>query len=1559
MDDDVLTTKELEALDDILSIKDDTIKKTALRREPDSTFAKLKIQASKSLGLPIASPESGAIASFFQAPYTQTDEQGRIYQTSNHELNDNSQYQALQELQKGIHQNRDEDGRHIYAWLDFDEEGNELMKVGTADEDIVTSYGRRLLKQKGIKNPKNIDRIKEAGKAFFAEKKILFDEKVSNADELERRFHGALGNRNRAVINFGRKTKNDFSGATEQVTLENKINPKDYQIDNYMEKIKTIVDNETYQEVAQKVFRRRQNWETRKEYVEARENFEEKQEQLLNDYRFTKIKDTPIHDLKTIDDIQLSVSKKDGDGLKSFSPVGGAELDDLMANNVFRKKTGEIIKAIEGVDISKMNFSQAKAVAKDFFSQQANNLTVMGGTAIGAIGNMAKKQKSDYLKLMDIYSHTDLTAQQVVRGIENTITDPTTYLSAGLGNLAKKVLGKTVVKEMVTKELAKGATKEQIAKKVRKEILFNNTLNAAVDGALGGAIKASSEEKLMSDSLGRKISYENILKSTVAGGVIGAVIGRSMSKLTGKNNSEQITKHINSLSDKEKMELVEELRPEQKTDIIDQLEKQGAITKEQILKSGDNSTTIGRNKSEDITPVKTSKQTKSKNEQEATSTLASLPTEIKDIHNIDRESKPISLPIKFAGDARRNYEIDHPLSPKGGLAQAATIKDGKIPVTEKEVLESFDRIEESMKTKKTEQNYKMETSTRKKKDILDTKEDIVNKAMSLARKNNQEEELPKLEVLLNDIVQEKEELKGLELPEYKKKEARLEFANDEANKIQDPSIDWQLKHEKEQNIREEYRKEKGKYSKDGTVQHLQPIENVRQIIERNLKESENDAKLANLDIIEATNNKWNRVNLGKNAKGTDQYSTMKLQHYWERKHDLKQNLSEEQLQYREYRRVREERKLLENLDVSKPEDLRRLELYRNKLTELGEKPEEIKISEKKSKLPPTQEMLDKRTKQFLIDTENKQKGMLRNIERVRKEIHKGQTRKGVFNKKNTGDKVFTDTTRKLIKSGFFTDKEIQEAYIPSARTFEEQELLKNKRKQELIAKYNKKRADQLGVRIDTKASEYNPVNVQMNITDTSNSMGQTAAAVLGDSKLAIGTNLFDNKAKQDMRISKSENVNASIEDLMRKDGVIEGMTFTKDDIKKLYTPQIYEQGDKSAIKGIMSRHNVNEAKATEIYKSFDKALQQVAPKLYEFKKNIQATVKLGRVPKKVNFKVLGENIRFNSVDPENVKIYINGELLEGKRTVDKVNTDKRGLLAAFLQAHDAIVAKRWAKEGIRAIHDAPLEEQVGKASQIHKQSMLEAWKGDDVNNFLKAIGYTGKRIEKDTLPNDDIILKSKHSMEVEHSKGLNKIENPRHVYDGKILSDREIILESIIRKNPFKLDYKQYLDRVAEQSRSLAPMTEEQLKKADRVEQAFELARLNSKFDITKFPNYAENGTDFTPIKIASYKKAFYDSRARLEASTTTREKLQGDLIFFDKRGLPFSPDRNVAKQTLTELIDKKEREYLEQMNSLPKATRELLKATGEDWDKLFAKQQAKRLNLRKNKLTLNKGKRC
>jgi len=106
-----------------------------------------------------------------------------------------------------------------------------------------------------------------------------------------------------------------------------------------------------------------------------------------------------------------------------------------------------------------------------------------------------------------------------------------------------------------------------------------------------------------------------------------------------------------------------------------------------------------------------------------------------------------------------------------------------------------------------------------------------------------------------------------------------------------------------------------------------------------------------------------------------------------------------------------------------------------------------------------------------------------------------------------------------------------------------------------------------------------------------------------------------------------------------------------------------------------------------------------------------------------------------------------------------------------------------------------------------EEAMLEAWKSDDVNNFLKAIGYTGKPIEKDVLEDEKSILNSRHSMSIEHSKGMNEIEKPRGIYDSKILSDEEIILEAEIRKNKFKLDYGQYVDRLVEQTRSLEPLT--------------------------------------------------------------------------------------------------------------------------------------------------------
>ena len=1556
----IYTEEELNALGGLVKIVDTSKKRQEIKREEDSPFDKFKIFLNKSAGLPIADTDDGAIASFFKSPRSQTDEEGKVYQTSNHNLNDDTQYQALENIKKAIHQNRDPNGERIYGWLDIDENGKEKLKVGVADEEIVMSYGRRELQRRGIKKPRDKEKIKKAGQDFFTGKKILFDEPVSNAKELEANFHGALGNRTKKVVNYGRKTKNDFAGATEQIYVDRKIDPKDFAINKYFDQLGEIMSDEMLGNVKSKVFRHRQNWETREEYNDARNKFEEKQFSLIDKYRYAKIKDEHIYDLKSLEDISTYMRNKDGDGIKSFSPRGGGDLEELMVNSDFREKVEEVAKAIDGADLKNMSFKDERDYANTFFSEKANNLTSMGKTAFVDSKNMTKKQKSDFLQLMEIYSHTNLTTKQVSSGVAETIVDPTTWLSAGTATLASKTIGKQALKKTVQKMVLKKVAKEEIEKEIKKKIAEHATIGAITDGAATGAGQSLSQEKLIGDAEGKSISIKKVLEGAAAGAIIGTVFAKGISKITGADNSEKVIEHFESLTKEEQQDFVKNMKPEQQEQVISELKKMGEIKESDFVQAGE--LPIGKDKSEKLEEVKTDFEKLSKVEQDAKTTLMSLPTKIKDNKNKTRGSKEISLQADFKGDARRQYEIDHPLSPKGGLGQAGTLEDGKVPTTEHEVLKTFERIDEALTTKEMEKRGEIKTTIEKRKNNAQEKKNIIENAIrirSQERKNltdkealkKNEDEITKLEILHFENDKELEQARGIKLPNYKKKKAVEEFANDRANKIKEPSVKWKARYETEQEEIEKARNRRSQYKEGANVFHLKEVPNVKNIIEEKIKKTRLEANKANLDIIKKTNNQWERDDLLKNDKGHEQFSTMKVQHYWERQHDVNSNLTNSELQYREYRRLKKEENQLDGLDVKDNKNLNKIKEHRDDLTRIGETPEEIKIKEKKKKTIPTKEQELKREKAFIENNEQKQQGMLSNIERVRNERRGKKTRRGSYNPKITGEIVYADSTRKLIKSGYFSDNEIMEAYAPTAKNFEEQEQLKKTNKQKLIKEFNKRRAEDLGVRIDVKPEEYDKINVQMHITDTSNSMGQSASAALGDSKLAKGTNLFNSKHKQDIRTKSKHNEELAIEDLMEQDDVFNGVKREDGDIKKLWTPIVYDQGEYSAVNGIMQRHNVGEKKAKEIYQSFSRALKEVAPKLYEFRERIHNLQKLGKIPTKIDFKILGEKIHFDMTSPKEVKVYVNGKYIPAVERTDVTDKKKRGLVAAFLQSYDAAIAKRWAKEGIRAIHDAPLENnKKGLASKIHKEAMLEAWKGDEVNDFLKVLGDTGKPIEKDILEDDNIILKSKHSMSIEHQKGENEIEKPRDIYSSKLLSDEEIILESAIRKNIFKLDYGQYVDRLVEQSRSLQKMTKNQLEKANRVEQVFELARETSNFEVEKMPKYIKNGYDFSPIKIKAYKKAFYDSRAKLEASTATREKIEGKLIFFDEKGLPISPDKTVAKKTMQDIIDEKEREYFEQMQSLPQKTKDLLSKTGDEWQELFDDIKSKRIKISKNK---------
>ena len=392
---------------------------------------------------------------------------GKREQMDNETIND-MDAQGVQELMgQKMTPSKDKDARHFYMYETVEPDGSTSYKYGTAKK----SFEDRYKKQPEVLN----------------NAKLLFDQPVDNADELEKSIHGSKWARDNRRFDFGKAGLRGSGGSeyygAESLFGTNKTGSKQTNVQNVSANATAnILDSE------QKVLAEK----TRNVNVKPEEKPWSRTEFITED----------LSKLSTQDFIKKATQANEMSGV--HSPMGAYSEDQL-------EKTSQWQKTAQAIDGEMFDLGDDKAAGLTEVMSKLNwNLPYLGMKAAELKGN--PKLAGNIADAIEMYLATDTDINQVGRGVVAGITDPTNWVGGG------------VAKQAAKKEAVKGFA-NTLRSYAQKDMVKKTATGAGIGAGYTGAYDTGQQSIRVSGEKQDDINFERLGKSMAIGAGLGGAMG--------------------------------------------------------------------------------------------------------------------------------------------------------------------------------------------------------------------------------------------------------------------------------------------------------------------------------------------------------------------------------------------------------------------------------------------------------------------------------------------------------------------------------------------------------------------------------------------------------------------------------------------------------------------------------------------------------------------------------------------------------------------------------------------------------------------------------------------------------------------------------------------------------------------------------------------------------------------------------------------------------------------------------------------------------------------------
>ena len=1405
--------------------------------------------------------------------------------------NGNSLGQAKIELMDTIQKNRtsDENGENIYV-VEIDHLGETYTKIGRSKNEVIDRYKD---------HPYMLENMK-----------VLFEGKVNNVGTIEKRWHGAKGVRELRLAQFGEGSTRGYAGETE---ISKKKVFKDGEFD-FLNGVKNLSKKEI-KDIQSVRFRKRSKNETTIDYRKKKNEFKQEKESIVKEKIGEALSKKDFQDLTT-EELGILSEYKDEKNGGTLSPKGAGSLEDLLKNKNFRKDTIAVMSQIQNENIAP---KKGEKITKDrflrFFSFEKNNVGNMAETMYQLSVNEPEIAKK-YANIIKIYESTNLSGAQLVEGIGNTITDVTSGIIGGL--------------------VLKTANKLGLGKKTTGFIV--GSITGAADGASQGAVLDVADEVQGIDSGGKRTIVGAIIGFGL-GGTVGGTMGaiaEKVSKYRGKKKEAlKIQEEIDNLDAKQKAELDLEFETYQKN--VSKIEKRAkkeekAAEKElkQNLKKAEEDV-IGLSKKEkkerlqeivqefndkkkeivdrkekliesgQLQKPKSRHAGLSKPEIDAVIALENSLNVLKKpgAEKASDNAVPFFDKTTFKGDARRVYAEENIISDKEGdivIAQVTKAKNNR-QVTE----EIRDKLEAFKNNEKLTKQFGSTKSGDSKQDLRTPAEKLYQQLefiIDATRISRKKESDPKKKAEYKKIERTAiEQIKNIKTIRLNREKVIERLDNRDIEYISEPKAT--KKYQKERAERLKAISKWGKKGREGKyfLVHRTDPTNAQKVIKESIETNRKDVNRA-IDTIEAKNGSFNQEDIGNIERERGLFNEFRtVERHFNREQDLIDfgRRTKREITVAENRRLIEELRTptgkkgeLEEKVIKKEDILRRLE-------EIGDKSDPITEVEKKEKKKTEnkKQYTDEEKEQFR-QNDLKKNGDANHNERIglKKKMKAGslsdlkrkvQDRGAVT---TIGDDISDDRIQEIRDISGLTDSEIVRRWYPAIENKKDKELINAKSREKLMKEVNdKKYKDTLGVERTTEKKEI--LNFTEQVVDFSNSMGQIIGMLLKSDNAIKWVGLDPESPGLDFRVEIASRIALKSE---FKD-------VTKKEVKEVFVPWGYGQGEEGSVDVIMKNLGYNRKKAERFRDEVYKELTDIVPEFANFRKFFREFASRKGVKKEIVIKTLnGDRIKIE-IGLEGKKTFkIKGASEEILYETDDVNKMSRAIMPAIVQSIDASIIKGIIKDtGENTIHDAikasSPEKLIGIKESAYRQMKL-LFESDLLNNITKDL--TGKEGKKRVSNYNIEDYKKTKALEVEVEIGP-KTESIRIDRDNtSILDEESMIEEYIMSKEISKDNFRTHLRKVIRERTLLGDIEE---KDRTMMDDMFDIAIKNEKWDdklAIKMPeelhkrnkkawNEVQKRTyerlrsmiEFHPLLHETGKKTRYNPRRKIMAEQIIKEEIE------------------------------------------------------------------------------------
>lgn len=204
---------------------------------------------------------------------------------------------------------------------------------------------------------------------------------------------------------------------------------------------------------------------------------------------------------------------------KTLTDVGMSSDPTWIAN------AKRLYKETQGKDFKGQD-AEAADWLKNYVAQTNWNLAGTAGTIYDATTKLSPEGKQALLQSIQAYEAAPTSFESVGRAAKGIITDPTTWLTGGVGGLITKTLGRKAAAEGVKQAIKSG---------LEKELVTAATKKAVGTGAAYGAINDLGKQGVEMSANGRdSIDLGQTGTAATVGGVTGGTLNKLVDKVTGR-----------------------------------------------------------------------------------------------------------------------------------------------------------------------------------------------------------------------------------------------------------------------------------------------------------------------------------------------------------------------------------------------------------------------------------------------------------------------------------------------------------------------------------------------------------------------------------------------------------------------------------------------------------------------------------------------------------------------------------------------------------------------------------------------------------------------------------------------------------------------------------------------------------------------------------------------------------------------------------------------------------------------------------------------------------------